>query len=1752
MRQKPKGPGKVPSLCSSLPSTIGLHHAVHYILSTLFLTLLCTARPFLLGIRSLASSSSVHVVTVGFLAILVELLVYVCFLAHVHNPCLGRRLALLATGSKGRYRRYHISHMRKDRLQRLWLSMRKDPFSFADWGTPSPPSSGSGDGRPRSFHRSDRNHWRFGVMLGGGQFPPPSCEEPCAWLDRIALNDAAPPEAPDLVDACREALLELAGRPTMPPSVPPHKLSFARLASLLSNAWLSDELINAGVEYILHHASGSHPNVCGLDTLHVRCLQVASERFPEYKANSPVDLGIQSKQFTSLFLPMHVNDNHWTLLHLDLAASTYSYADCLYGHCNPPERQFNLIRWWLRGLGADQVEWRHTPFKFHLPTQRDSHSCGVIVLSLMATSLLNVDMWAPNRACVERMNWFLRLCPNLDEEDDDKGMDIEDGSPDSGASSNGASARPSSFPTRAPLASPSPDDGNSNDDADMGEVRDLAEGYLTERQKRSPSPDDGDSSDDPDIGEVPDAAEGCLTKRRKLNSGGPVDPSWAKQKALKVRLKSDPDFKGNRKRLQAWKARIRKADPHAEFSDADPCTVRCSSCCSWVQMRVLYDIRRFTEHRASARCMSRQANGLATPSLFALGFTIKKTEEETVQDLPIMVPLPCPGLTSDADVRVATYLSRVTVSTGGAPARMTIARSLFELDDDTTWTGLSQLQQKMVLRREEVLAAWRVSHGLDAVYSTSCLETIHAPVDKVPPPCEQCLSLFDLHTFQVAIRRPAPLESNMKFVPKRYRCQKLGKIYLKYHGVRQLMEMNEQDKRSPWLKFAKGVAAGEYQSDAMLGMVQAMVVKHQRLENGKSLRNMSYSGAFSDFCDILSALSPVAYRTFQHQFGGRTVDGIRKLRAKRGKFQPGFSPLNIAAAAKTLADYDYHGPLALSWDDTELEPAISIFQESRDVCLVIGAAQGVIRVDTGDDLDKVFEQAQLDQATKLRLWLLTIPLPKIPPIVIAAVARGNKDTAEDLEAMHNKVAALLHERDIHPVSGASDGTETERALQRLIVHSADDRKLYTIANTKCPSAIITLTIPLVFSKHPFIAVQDSKHALKTARNQILTGARLLVIGNDILHIDQLHTSAVSGASPLLARDIENLDRQDDRAAARTFSAAMLEFQMKKEPSQRALAVYLFVLGELVDAWQNRRISHLERAKMVMRARFFLTAWRSHIVAHPDHSLNIQFISRESFDIFITLCDSLLSLIIVYRKYYPKYPLLPWLHSTESDEHVFGATRKGIPNFTYADMLAAAHKVFALISGAFKNLTSEEKANQTAAGYHHTYFKDEDLDLRVLGQYPTDMELGTASDAAFEETVQLTSVFGIAAQTMIAAHALSTTNSADDDDCDDNGDDPTVPPHQTIASLLSLFDTSWLSPKSNEEYEACKYAFAADKASQSEALHALPDATDEEVQAVRTQVKNSLPEAFPVSQDEPSETECSMTTLTLVSSTKELQVQTMVAERICHQTKETAKAVRQKAGPSLLQGMNSNARFCADGPTLHEELSMKLKALAGEAAVKEKQSSTSGVSRQVRYTGTFAGCSTATQKENAVVAGHLAADNFLRHRDPAFARFRGVHECFYSANISSLLPLLPGHFVIALSGVKDRPQVFLGEVAAMYTKGAGKHGSHKRLAKLENLGAASYIYVRKFASMAFDNLDFTSLDCPSLASPTYLQVPRTHVVFSLASFSRSITTQTIRNLTLATLCPESSTLFTLFQGHRDALYACVKELQRTIKNASSTQ
>ncbi|KIM80993.1 hypothetical protein PILCRDRAFT_9040 [Piloderma croceum F 1598] len=60
------------------------------------------------------------------------------------------------------------------------------------------------------------------------------------------------------------------------------------------------------------------------------------------------------------------------------------------------------------------------------------------------------------------------------------------------------------------------------------------------------------------------------------------------------------------------------------------------------------------------------------------------------------------------------------------------------------------------------------------------------------------------------------------------------------------------------------------------------------------------------------------------------------------------------------------------------------------------SSDGPVHVTSAKAVNALFDDSQLKKADKLRIYLLTIPLAKVPPILLAAVARGSKDSAEAL------------------------------------------------------------------------------------------------------------------------------------------------------------------------------------------------------------------------------------------------------------------------------------------------------------------------------------------------------------------------------------------------------------------------------------------------------------------------------------------------------------------------------------------------------------------------------------------------------------------------------------------------------------------------------------------------------------------------------------------------------------------------------------
>ncbi|KJA28106.1 hypothetical protein HYPSUDRAFT_93316, partial [Hypholoma sublateritium FD-334 SS-4] len=225
------------------------------------------------------------------------------------------------------------------------------------------------------------------------------------------------------------------------------------------------------------------------------------------------------------------------------------------------------------------------------------------------------------------------------------------------------------------------------------------------------------------------------------------------------------------------------------------------------------------------------------------------------------------------------------------------------------------------------------------------------------------------------------------------------------------------------------------------------------------------------------------------------------------------------------------------------------------------------------------------------------------------------------------------------------------------------------------------------------------------------------------------------------RDVKKLDRQDDRAAARLFSASTLEFIIQHNSTNLGLIAYLFVFGEMVDAYQNRKMSHLERIKLLLRAKFFKEIWKS-FLKEAGYSTCRHFISKEADDIMDIVIDGYLGLVYIHRDtLIIRFPLLPWMHGTEPNEHSFGFLRIMIPDFTMLDVLRAIPKLRVRLMAACKQKNSKVNLQRSAAGYTHTYSDGDDADLHFLSIFPSDAKISSTAKDAYEEAVMIWEILG---------------------------------------------------------------------------------------------------------------------------------------------------------------------------------------------------------------------------------------------------------------------------------------------------------------------------------------------------------------------------------------------------------------------------
>lgn len=105
------------------------------------------------------------------------------------------------------------------------------------------------------------------------------------------------------------------------------------------------------------------------------------------------------------------------------------------------------------------------------------------------------------------------------------------------------------------------------------------------------------------------------------------------------------------------------------------------------------------------------------------------------------------------------------------------------------------------------------------------------------------------------------------------------------------------------------------------------------------------------------------------------------------------------------------------------------------------------------------------------------------------------------------------------------------------------------------------------------------------------------------------------------------------------------------------------------------------------------------------------------------------------------PLIPWLHSSEACEHVFGEAHQVVKDFTLLDFIYMVPKLHIRLRQAILcALASDPKAH--ASGYCHTYFDYTGINLQALVMYPSDNEINEAAWIATEEADSLVALLGI--------------------------------------------------------------------------------------------------------------------------------------------------------------------------------------------------------------------------------------------------------------------------------------------------------------------------------------------------------------------------------------------------------------------------
>ncbi|KAJ6620030.1 hypothetical protein B0H10DRAFT_1746096, partial [Mycena sp. CBHHK59/15] len=174
-----------------------------------------------------------------------------------------------------------------------------------------------------------------------------------------------------------------------------------------------------------------------------------------------------------------------------------------------------------------------------------------------------------------------------------------------------------------------------------------------------------------------------------------------------------------------------------------------------------------------------------------------------------------------------------------------------------------------------------------------------------------------------------------------------------------------------------------------------MVLGKTREIKGLGKQNTKHNHDVDAVFGLVHAISPRTYRELTKHFPLRTECSIKHIISKSPRSPIGIQDETFGYAQRYCEDYKYPlgAPLSLGVDDSKLFSALCpLYDGIKQKWFIVGTTREPIEVPNVEALHTTLDNlwSNVEMATKLRLWILQIPIPGVPPLVLAIMPIGSK------------------------------------------------------------------------------------------------------------------------------------------------------------------------------------------------------------------------------------------------------------------------------------------------------------------------------------------------------------------------------------------------------------------------------------------------------------------------------------------------------------------------------------------------------------------------------------------------------------------------------------------------------------------------------------------------------------------------------------------------------------------------------------------